>query len=336
MDTALREENAHNQENQIQVRFNQNRNESGLGGVQMSVSAGLPAEVGKEKQSRQALIALVLGGIAIGCSPIFVRVSEVGPIATGFWRLALALVPLLVLFLRDAPSGAVRAGPRTLSECLMLAAPGVLLGIEMTAWHLSLHMTSVANSTLLVNMAPVFVALGSWLFLRKTMSRVFLLGLALTISGVVVLKGGFAGIGEGDLRGDGVALFAAVLYAGYIMLLSRVRTRFPTMTVMLWSTGAAALSVLPAALVWEPNMVPFTVVGWLVLLGLAWISHAAGQSFITFALAWLPATFSSLTLLLQPVVATLLAWSLLGETVDGWQIVGGLIVIAGIVVAKRG
>lgn len=212
----------------------------------------------------------------------------------------------------------------------------MFLAAELAAWHISLHLTSVANSTLLVNMTPVFVALASWLFLRAPVSRLVLLGLALCIIGVVILKGGPAEIGQGDIRGDGIALFAAMLYAGYILLLDQARRHYSTSFIMLWSTTAAALCILPLALALEPAFIPVTLAGWAILFGLAWISHAGGQSLITFALAFLPATFSSLTLLLQPVVAAILAWLILGEVLGPMQIAGGVIIIVGIWLARRG
>jgi drug/metabolite transporter (DMT)-like permease len=83
-------------------------------------------------------------------------------------------------------------------------------------------------------------------------------------------------------------------------------------------------------------MLPQTLYGWAVLLGLAWISHAGGQGLIAYALAHLPATFSSVGLLLQPVIAAFFAWILLGEPLVPLQIAGGIVVLAGIYLARRG
>lgn len=197
-------------------------------------------------------------------------------------------------------------------------------------------MTSVANSTLLVNMAPIFVTLFSWFALGQKVSRVFLAGLTLSIAGIVVLKWGDSAIGAGSAKGDAVALSAAALYAGYILLLGRLRKIYATIIIMLWSTISAALCTLVLALIVDTAIVPWTLAGWAIVLGLAWISHTGGQSLIAYALAWLPPTFSSLTLLIQPVVAALLAWFLLREPLSMFQITGALIVIAGILIARRG
>lgn len=269
----------------------------------------------------------------IGCSPIFVRLSELGPVSTAFWRLALALIPLLLFSERGAAAGAEK--PRTLREALLVCLPGFLLAAELTSWHISLHMTSVANATLLVNIAPIFVSLYCWLFLRQIPSRLFVAALSITIAGVIILKGASPDFGAGDLRGDVVAVFAAMLYAAYILALAKMRGRFSTSAIMIWSSGAGALSIIPFARFSEPAQLPSTMAGWTVLFALSWLSQAGGQSLITYALAWVPVTISSLTLLLQPVLAAVLAWLVMGEVLSLGQSIGGSIVLVGILIAHR-
>ncbi|WP_034886133.1 DMT family transporter [Ensifer aridi] len=286
-------------------------------------------------QNSLAMAALLIGGAAIGGSPIFVRLSEVGPMATAFWRVALALIPLVVWSqLRNG--AATDKPPQRLSDYALLVLPGIFLAIDLGAWHLSLTMTSVANATLLANVAPVFVTLASWVLFRSPVSGIFVAGLATAIIGVVVLKGGPAALGGGDLAGDGIAIIAAMFYAGYILAIGRLRSRFSTNRIMLWSTASAAVCMLPLALFTEPSLLPPSAFGWAMLIGLAFVSHAGGQVAITYALAYLPPAFSSLTLLLQPVVAALLAWVLLSEPVGLMQAIGGAIVLIGILIARRG
>lgn len=284
----------------------------------------------------RALPALILGGVAIGFSPVLVRLSELGPVSTAFWRIALALLPLIVLSRRADAQDVGTGQARTWSERALAALPGLFLGAELSTWHLSLHMTSVANATLLINMTPIPVALLGWLIFRTPISRTFVIGLVLSIIGVIVLKGGPGAIGSKSLTGDGVALLGAVFYAGYFLSLGRVRNRFSTLVVMRWSTLAGGLAVLPLAMALEPRFVPLTLAGWAVVVALAWICHFGGQGLITFALAWLPPSFSSLTLLIQPVVAALLAWWLLNEPLSVLQALGGVIVLVGILVARKG
>jgi drug/metabolite transporter (DMT)-like permease len=271
----------------------------------------------------------------IGFSPILVRVSPVGPVTTAFWRVALAVFPLLLVFTYNAREGKAGKLPQRFEEHVAAAIPGIFLAADLAAWHVSLHMTSVANATLLANMTPIFATLGGWLIWRQRVSRVFIVGLAVSIIGVIVLRGGPAAVGGGNVHGDAIALVAAAFYAGYILLATRARKIFPATVVMLWSTVSAAICILPLALTFEASMLPPTIAGFAILLALAWIVHAGGHTLITFSLAWLPANFSSLTLLIQPVVAAVLAWVLLGEPLGGWQIAGGLTILSGIALAKR-
>lgn len=291
------------------------------------------SQIAASTHSRLALAALLVGGAAIGGSPIFVRLSEVGPLATAFWRVSLALLPF---FLISRVAKEADQQPAGLRDYLLLVLPGVFLAIDLVAWHLSLHMTSVANATLLANLAPVFVTLGSWLVFRTRITPIFLVGLGLALVGVVVLKGGPGAIGGGGIAGDATAITAAVFYACYMLALGHVRSKFSTLRIMVWTTFAAAVCMLPIAFFFEGSMVPITLFGWAMVVGLAFISHVGGQGLVTYALAYLPTAFSSLTLLLQPVVAAILAWILLAEPVGAMQAVGGVIVLAGILVARRG
>jgi len=290
--------------------------------------AALPASPAQ----RLALPALILGGLAIGSSPIFVRLSEVGPVATAVWRVALAL-PILLLWYRAERVRGEAARPASLADCLGLALPGLCIAADLVAWHWALAITSVANATLLANLAPIFVTLGAFVLFRTPIRPVFAAGLAVAIAGVVVLKGG--GFGDGHLAGDALAALAAVFYGGYILAVGRLRDRFSVATVMLWTSAVAAAAVLPLALLMEPALLPSTLYGWVVLLGLSWVSQVAGQSLIAYALAWLPPAFSSLTLLTQPVAAAALAWIVLSEPLGPAQGLGGALVLAGILLARK-
>lgn len=301
----------------------------------MTYRPSTPATSGRDNTI--ALLALLAGGIAIGVSPIFVRLSEVGPITTAVWRLGLALIPFGLWAVYNHATESENRKPNGLRDYLALALPGVMLAADLAAWHIALYETSVANATLLSNMAPIFVTLGSWLFFRTAITTRFMAGLAIAIAGVIVLKGGLAIFsGDGNLRGDLIALVAAFFYAGYILGVGRLRHKFDTLTIMLWSTAAACLSLLPVALIYEPALAPTTLYGLAVLIGIAWISHAGGQGMITYAMAWLSPAFSSLTLLIQPVVAAILAWILLAEPLGMMQAIGGVIVLVGILIARRG
>jgi drug/metabolite transporter (DMT)-like permease len=290
---------------------------------------------GLSAAARAALPALLLGAVGIGFAPIFVRLSEAGPVATAFWRIVFALPALWAWRAAELRrEGAAGALPPLREQGAILAA-GLAFAGDLAVWHWSIQFTSVANATLLANFAPIFVAFGAWALFGDRPTPLFLGGLALAMGGAVLLMGSSVQLGTGGLFGDGLGLFTAVFYAAYILAVGRARARFSTAAIMLRSGVVTAASLLPVALLSGERLVPATAEGWLVLAGLGLVSHAAGQSLIAFALAHLPAAFSSVALLLQPAIAAGLAWLLLAEPLGPLQAAGAAVILAGILVARR-
>ena len=280
-----------------------------------------------------AFLCLLAGGCAIAVGPILVRISDTGPVASAFWRVALA-VPLLWAWVyqarsREAESAPIARGP--------LVAAGLFFALDLGVWHWSIVYTSVANATLLANLAPIFVTLAGWLLWRRSVTRVFLAGMVLAIAGMFVLVGPNFAVGGTRLAGDALGALTAVFYAGYMLAIKSARdARASTARLMAWSTTITAIALLPVALVSPQPFLPAGPSGWLVLLGLAVVSQVVGQGLIAYAFAHLPASLSSVSLLIQPVMATLFAWLLFHESVGAAQLAGGAVVLAGIWLARRG
>lgn len=279
-----------------------------------------------------ALPAVLLGGIAIGFSPIFVRLSELGPIATGFYRLLLAL-PLLWLWMRW--EGRRAADGVTSTKWLPIAIPGLLFAGDILFWHWSITYTTVANATLLANLAPVVVTLGAWLFLREQITLRFVLGMLLAIGGAALLMNASAALGAGRVLGDLFGLITACFFGSYVVVIARLRDRYPASTIMFHSSAVSCVLLLAATLLSGEGLLPRTQNGWIALLALAWISQAMGQGLIAYALGHLPASFSALAILIEPLTAAILGWAWLGEALGVLQAIGGVIVLAGITVARR-
>ena len=291
------------------------------------VTAGRPAA-----GSNAALVALFAGAVSIAAAPILVRVADVAPVASAFWRVALA-VPVLWAWEAARSRRGAADGPLPV---LGLALAGVFFAADLALWHVSILWTTVANATLLANVAPVFVVLAGFVFFAQRFSGRFLAGLVLAMIGVAALIGASAEMGGDRLAGDGLGLATAVCYAGYIIAVARVRARAATATVMLWSSLVTAVVLLPIALLAPGPFWPSGLEGWLVLAGLALISQVAGQGLIAYALAHLPAAFGSVSLLVQPVVAAGLAWLLFAEALGPLELAGAALVLAGIALARRG
>ena len=274
-----------------------------------------------------AVAALLAGAAAIGTSALFVKVSETGPVASAFWRVALAL-PALWAWSVVASRGAHVAG--FAAERRLIVWAGLFFAGDLAVWHWSIVLTSVANATLLANLAPIFVALAVWLLYGKRPTPLFLAGLAAALAGVAVLLGGDFRVGGAAVLGDILGVVTAMFYGAYQLAVTRARSRTSTSVIMAWSGLITAVVLLPLALASGEQLIPHSTTGWAKLVGLALISQVAGQSLIAYAMAHLPPTFSSVGLLLQPVIAAALAWVLLGETLGWVEIAGAIVVLAGI------
>jgi len=282
---------------------------------------------------RLAFLALLAGGCGIAFAPIFVRLADTGPAASAFWRAALAL-PLLWWWAfhvrsKDPARGTVPFGA--------LLAAGLFFAADLGLWHWSIMWTSVANSTLLLNLTPIFVTLAGWWIWKHRVTRTFLSGMVVAIAGMFILVGPNFSIGGTRLLGDALAAGTAMFYAGYMLAVKVARDAgVSTARLMAWSTTITALALLPVALFSPQPFWPASANGWWMVVGLALVTQVVGQGLIAYAFAHLPASLSSVSLLIQPVVATLVAWQLFGEAVGPAQFIGGAVVLTGIWLAKRG
>jgi drug/metabolite transporter (DMT)-like permease len=286
----------------------------------------------RPRSERLAVLALFVGAAAIAFSPIFVRLSELGPTATAFHRVALAIPVLWLALALDSRRRKLR--PLSRWEKGMLLFSGIAFSADLAFWHWSLKFTSVANATLFANFTPIFVTIGAYFFLKETIRPTFLVGLGLSLAGAALLVSTSLTVSFDHLIGDGLGVVTAMFYGTYIVIVARLRGAIAAVRLMLWTAIVTSIVLLPVALLAGESVIPQTPYGWLVLLGLAWGSHAAGQSLIAYALAHLPASFSSVALLIQPVGAALLAWLLLAEPLGLMQALGGAVVLAGVLVAR--
>ncbi|NBB16681.1 EamA family transporter [Caulobacter sp. SLTY] len=274
------------------------------------------------------LIALLAGACAIGFAPIFVRLTETGPAAAGFWRMFLAL-PLLAPFL-------FRPGkPAPLKPNLPILLAGLFFAGDLALWHYGIGMTSVANATVLANLTPLVVTVAGFLIFREKVGALFLVGMGLGLIGAwTMAEGRGAGApGSNPPLGDALSAATALFYAGYFFCVRQARATFGTTAVMFWSSlvTAAALGVI-MLLLGEP-VLPASLAGWGACLGLA-VVHVTGQGAIAWALGRLPTPTASVVVLIQPAVAAALGWMIFAEIMTPLQGFGALLALAGVAIAQ--
>lgn len=277
-----------------------------------------------------AYAALITGAVAMGISPIFVRLADVGPFTSAFWRVALAL-PVLWLWMRLTED---RAAPRPKMFNLPVVLSGLAFAGDLFFWHLAIFNTSVANATFFATTAPLFVVFFGFFLLRQRVGGNVMAGLALCIVGGGALAGQSFGVSGARLLGDAFGICTAVFFGLYFLAVTAARQRSPAARVTFELSLVTAAVLLVVALVLEQQFWPKSLSGWAALCGMAWISHAVGQGLLSVALGRLPAVFSSLVIFLEAIAAALFGWLILSEPVSAVQAVGGLIILAGIWIAR--
>ena len=164
-----------------------------------------------------ALAALLLGAVLVGASPIFVRLSELGPMATAFYRPFLALPVLMIWMTADRRHNPETRKPAGRGDYFRLLLAGAFFSGDLAFWHLSIMNTSVANATLFANFAPIFVTLGAWLLFSHKVTRQYLMGMALALAGAATLAGESFALAPENLLGDFFGLVTAMFLASYIL-----------------------------------------------------------------------------------------------------------------------
>src|SRR5262249_34378922 len=211
---------------------------------------------------------------------------------------------------------------------------GAVFAANISAYAWAVHLTSVANASLLSNLAPIFVSLASFLLFGERVSRGFIAAMIAAIVGVTILVGDKLGIDRGQILGDGLGVFSSLAFAGYLMAIGRLRLRQRSSTVMAASVVVTALCLLLQALATGERLLPRTIYGWADLLALALVSHALGQGLLTVALAHVSATFSAVSLLTLPVTAAFYGWVFFREPLSLNQAIGAPVVLASILAAR--
>ncbi len=277
-----------------------------------------------------AYVALLVGLVCLSTSGIFVRLAGVpGPVAAVYRTLTAVSVMLIPFGLR---AGRLRDG--TPRPWLILIVASVFFGLDMGLWNTAVQYTSVANAVLLGNTAPIWVGLGAILFYHERLLRNFWLGVILALVGAALIVGADSLRSQALNIGNGLALTVSLFYAGYMLISQRARTRFDALSYFWLTTLGSLVTVLVLTLVLhQPLAVPATSL--LPLLGLGLITHIGGWLSVNYAQGHVPAAVVAPTMLGQPVVAALLAWWLLGESLSWVQVVGGAIVLAGIYLVHR-
>lgn len=280
---------------------------------------------------------LLLGVVCLASGGIFVKLSELGPIATAFYRILLAM-PLAILWAQFDNTAYSRNGFWNIPQrdYGLLICAGMFLAIDLILWHISFHYTTVANSNLFANLVPFVVVPLAWIMFGDRPSKLFLGGLFVAVIGIFLLMSGKIEPSPDNYFGDMLAIATALFYGLYLITVAKLRERYHAGDILFWSGFPSLIILLASASVLENQLLPETVTGFLILGCLALFSHVGGQGLIAVSIGKLPINFASVAILMQPVIAAFYAFLIFSEKLSWMEIAGMSIVLAGILIAKLG
>jgi len=273
------------------------------------------------------IAALLIGNAALALGPYFVRLADSGPIAAGFWRLALAL-PVLFLFASREPRVAAPVSRKLL---LTIALGGVFFALDLSSWHVGIGFTRLGNAALFGNSGSLILMVWGFVVWRRWPRSREWLGILAALGGAAILLGRSFEISPQTLAGDLFCLLAGLLYAGYLLILQDARRVLTSWRLLSWSSAAGVPVLLLVALLHGEPVWPHH---WGPLVALALSSQIIGQGMLVYSLRHFSPLAIGLALLTQPAIAALAGWLAFGETL-GWIDVVGMALLASALVIAR-
>lgn len=298
------------------------------------------------------LTILFFGILAVSMSAILIRLAqaEQAPsLVIAAWRTTMASLILLPLALTQRRSELQQMTP---ADWVLAGSAGGMLGLHFASWISSLEFTSVTNSTVLVTTTPIWVGLASPFFLKEALSRPLKIGIALALIGSVIITLSDSLLVEGwqivgwraentaggsnPLLGNGLAIVGAITAGGYMLIGRRLRPRLSLLSYTMVVYGLASLTLLILALLAGHNLLGYSSTTYWLCLLMAIFPQLMGHSSFNWALRFLPAAYVSVSVLGEPVSATLLAFFFFQElpTNPGLALLGAIFIFGGILLAS--
>ncbi|HSQ99471.1 MAG TPA: DMT family transporter [Sphingomicrobium sp.] len=274
-----------------------------------------------------AFPALLLGNVALAFGPWLVRLADTGPVAAGFWRLALAL-PFLWLVARQTGQR-----PHWPSRALVatVAIAALFYSLDLAAWNAGIRMTKLGNSTLFGNSGSFVFAIYGLVLAHRSPSLRQGSALALAIAGAGLLMSKSYELSPKHFAGDILTLVAGLFYGGYLIFVERGRTKLKAMPLLFLATAFSVPILFLISLGLGERIWPHD---WTPLLIFALSSQVVGQGLLVYSIGTLPPLVVGLALLTQPAISASVGWLAYGETLSLSDIVGAVAIAAALVLVR--
>jgi|TARA_B100001093_G_scaffold189995_1_gene182526 drug/metabolite transporter (DMT)-like permease len=284
-------------------------------------------------QRSNYFIILAFGAMLIGFAPIFVKWSMLSSSAIAFYRMFFA-IPFLFIF-NYTVNKRFSFKVNNKSTILYTAFASLAFTTDLTLWHFSMTITSVSNATIIVNSAPIFVAILSFIIFKEKLSKGFLLSFLITYIGIIGLIYFSNNYSNGKFLGDLLCLVAAFFYGVYLLIIAKLGKE-KSLNIIFYTTFFCCIFSIIPMIIEGGNIFPASSFEWINLILLAFLCQFGGQYFITHAIGKISASSGSIGLLMQPITATILAVIIFTdqEKLNAIQVIFVLVAMFGIYLAR--
>ncbi|REG91138.1 DMT family transporter [Flavobacterium aquicola] len=270
-------------------------------------------------------IALICGILCISIFPILVKLRLTPGLISAFYRMFFALILLL-------PYVIVSKNFRipSLKFALLAALCGILFSSDVAVWNIAIQESSATQASLLTNLSPVWVGIGSFLFLKSKPAPNFWIGTIVSLFGMVVLVGFEIFVEMNFNQAFLFAVLSGVLYSIYLMVSKNVLSKVDVLSFMTISLTSSSIYLGILCYSLNEPFTGFSDMGWFVLILQAFICQLCAWLSVSYATQHMRATRVSLSLLSQAVITSILAWFFLEEKINLQMVFGGIILLFGI------
>lgn len=278
--------------------------------------------------------ALLIGNAALALGPWLVRLADTGPVAAGFWRMALPLPLFAWLAWREIRGQGEAIAPSRRTGWILIAA-GVFFALDLASWHIGIELTKLGNATLFGNSGSLILMAWGLFAMRRAPSRAELLALAAALTGGAILLGRSLEVSTTTLLGDLLCVLAGAFYVLYLIPAQSARETMGQWSVLAMVCASAAPVLLVMAVLMGEPVWPGAA-GWTPVLALALSSQIIGQGLLVYALKSFSPLVVGMALLSQPAIAALSGWLAFDERLVWPDIAGMALVAAALVIARAG
>lgn len=290
----------------------------------------LPAKISGTAPAFNPYFALVIGVLAVSTGAIFARLADAPALVIAAYRVGLAFLILAPLAWFKARHEIIALSKR---ELMLAAVSGFFLAMHFATWISSLNYTSVANSVVLVNTIPLWVGLLTPLIVKERVKRATVFGIIISLIGGTIIGYGDFATGGKALLGDALALIGSMCAAVYLLLGRSLRRKLSLLPYIFICYGSAAVILWIIVICLGLPIFGFNQTTIYALWGMALISQLTGHTSYNWALKWFSAGLIAVSLLGEPIGATILAYIIFDEGLNAYKVIGGIFILAAIYIA---